>query len=198
MIQDIILTLNELNIIFQELTMSLLEFDPAAYDRVRIAYQPQGQPAMKIIDDITYIAIFEKDHEYARPRPFEVIGITPDACVKQSMYTRVYEVKWSCYGPNSYTNARLIRDGLFFEYNREMLSRNNLFMVPDSVIPIRAPELFEAQWWERVDLTIRFNEAVSTNKSIPYIKTVPVTIVPEDKPDIFFEITENSEVHTEV
>ncbi len=40
--------------------------------------------------------------------------------------------------------------------------------------PVRAPELFQSQWWERVDMYADFNELIVRNITIPVINQVPV------------------------
>jgi hypothetical protein len=43
--------------------------------------------------------------------------------------------------------------------------------VQDVNVPIRSPELFNGQWWERVNLDVLFNESITTNNLVPYIQS---------------------------
>lgn len=159
--------------------------DPA-YFAVRAGWQQQGQPFQKITDNVTYCRAEEIDDEYNRIR--DVSYATTDVnrvpypgnppggygqggyggtdlstliTIKTTNYTRVWRVFWCCYGPNSFDNARQIRTRLFDQDIHDQFASSQLYLVTDPSAPIRAPEPFGKQWWERVDFSARFNEFVT-------------------------------------
>jgi hypothetical protein len=179
---DTALTLAQLNTLFQTLTMTLLGLDPSAPDsakKVRIAWQQCGAPAWKITDDMVSVRCLEADDPYNRQREVENSRIDDVTLNQATSYTRVNSVTWVFYGPNSYSNAQKVRSGIFYQENRDLLSRSNIYPIPDIVSPRRIPENENAQWWERVDLTISFNELVIENVTEGVITSVDIRFYDE-------------------
>ena len=56
------------------------------------------------------------------------------------------------------------------------LKANEMYPIPDISAPMRIPELVSSQWWERVELSIRFNTQIRLTIDVPYIKSVQITI----------------------
>ena len=180
-----ILSLGELNAIFQDLTVSMLgrgtpagPTDPL-YRMVRIAWPTEGQPGFGIAEDVTFVSWRERYHVYNQIRESQISQFTdsPGWTLNRAVhYTRMIDVRWVIYGPNSYANSQLIRDGLFSPEGRAGLKAQNLYLTGAIPTPNRAPELFEGQWWERVDMNAMFNELVILNYAVPSIKTVDVML----------------------
>ena len=176
---DIALSINELNIIFQTLTIQALDRDvslPSSAYAVRVSWPTTGAPAWKITEDVTFIRIIEADDKYNRQRENKFIGLDTDNGTNLTRYTRVMEVFWTLYGSTSFANAQAIRDRLFYQEYHDILAQSNLYLIPDIVSPVRMPELFQGQWWERVDMSMRFNELIQRGLTIPYIKSAEITI----------------------
>ena len=187
---DISLTINELNIIFQTLTMQMLGLDitiPGNAYFVRVSWPTTGAPAWNITEDIAFLRIVESDDKYNRQREDKFVGLDSDNGTNIMRFTRVMQVFWTFYGPNSFENAQVIRDRMFYQDNHDILANSNLYLIPDIVSPIRAPELFQGQWWERTDLNMRFNELISKDLTIPYIKSAEIII--EDDSGILVDMT---------
>lgn len=164
------LTPDSIATIFQNLTLNIMgtatpktPTDPA-YQLVRIMWQPQGQPAMTATQNIVFIgARLKAEHSYGQVRDVQYSGDLQADIV----YTRVWEVQWSIYGPNSFDTARLIKDALVSaDWTRGILSASNLYLVPTDMSPAYLPEAspVHGQWWKRTDYTVLFNEQV--NESI--------------------------------
>ena len=177
---DTYLTLDQLNILFQDTILQMLgyskEGSPAdytdeAYEAVRIAYQTEGQPAWGIKDDVVTIRITEEDSPINRQREDSYSQIDDVTLNEAESYTRVVNLFLAIYGPNSWENAQVIRDLFFRDSFRWVLSQNKIFLIPDIVSPRRIPEVFAGQWWERVDLEIRFNEGIVKDRTISIIET---------------------------
>ncbi len=184
---DTINSLQNLNILFQNLIIDMLGFEktgsPAAYSEaafkaVRVSWPTGGAPAWKVTDDVCFIKVSEEDDKYNRLRESKYENIIGDTenIASETWYTRVIGLSLVIYGPNSWSNAMLIRDSIFkYEY-QTTLRDSNLHLIPDIMSPVRFPELFQTQWWERVDLAMKFNELVIREDTAPFIKSVDVII----------------------
>jgi hypothetical protein len=107
-------------------------------------------------------------------------------------YTRVWQVTWNIYGPNSFETARAIRSGLFNQDNAAgtiladadgnpilpfgQLDGNNVYFLPDVAEPVRCPEEENGQWWERVDMVAKFNELVQEESTVETAASVEVIV----------------------
>ena len=176
---DTILTIRQLEDIFQRITTEILGLDPndtANASKVRIAWPTCGAPAWKITDDVVFIRVNNADDPITRQRDVEYSSIDADTANKKVHYTRVHSIKWILYGPNSFDNAETVRNGLYLPQFKEGLAKNNLYLITDVPAPVRIPELFNGQWWERTDLTAAFNGMVVRITTVPYIKSADVII----------------------
>lgn len=168
------LTLAQISQVIWMQTMGMLGYvtpgqppNPSA-SQVRIQWPTTGSPFQEVTDDVCYIACLLVDEPYDKIRDVSTLppqgwgqggwGSTPwggtdgdPSFTEQWSYTRVWEIKWCMYGPNSLDLSRALRSALYQEYFTTQLAKSNLFPVSDFPEAIRAPELINAQWWERVD-----------------------------------------------
>ena len=175
-----ILTLKQLEDIFRNLTCTLLGLnpaDPANASRVRVAWPAGGAPGWKITDDVVFIRIRSIGNEYSKLRDTEYTPSGESDVNKITSYTLPRSVSWTLYGPNSFDDIETIRDGLF---SSNTLKLSNLHLVVDVPIPVRCPELFNGQWWERSDFSAIFNEKVTRRESIPTIQGANIKIKTEE------------------
>ena len=213
---DTYLTLDELNILFQELTISMLGMDASGfvdssgseYDNssgstyegddsnpyyfVRISWPRSGQPAFKIDENVAFLRIFERDHPYNRQRDSIYDEHDQSNVAISTGYTRIMTAFWNIYGPLSYDWACTIRDGVFLQRYRNTLAVANIYPVPDIAAPRRAPDLFQGQWWERCDLGIDFNVLTIRGTTYPLIKIVDIHLVRENGEDRVIPIIERT------
>ncbi|MDQ7094212.1 hypothetical protein REC12_11490 [Desulfosporosinus sp. PR] len=176
---DTILTLDQLESIFYNLTCQLLGLnpeDPNNFGKVRVSWQKDGTPGWAITDDIAFLRISTLNDPYTQQRDTVYTGGNSGESNVITSYTRVHSIQWIIYGPNSYENANLLRNGLF----KSDLSLNNLFLVLDVPVPIRSPELFNGRWWERSDFSVRFNEKAILQGTVPVIQGVNIQIKTEE------------------
>lgn len=187
---DLYLTLEQLEVLFWKVTMQMLgytEAQIAAYNDpnnpkkdcpVRISWPAVGAPAWKRGDDVVFIRIGEDDDpiNMLRDVVYEPKEDDPDTAVEQTGQTRVLRVHWVCYGPHAFDTASKIRRLLYTAKYRQPLSDNQIYLVPSTRAPVRAPENFEGQWWDRADYSAQFNDLVQTNVDVPYIKSATVTV----------------------
>ena len=145
------MALDELEILFYRAFMSLLGYDPeAAYERpaVRRSWPTMGQPDWSFEEDVLfYQCTFIDGQDVSQP---------------------------IAYGPNGATNLDNIRTAI---YNGvPLLRRAGVYVVPGNEAPKYAPELFQARWWRRADMTLIFNVAKSYDTIVKTITSVPVTV----------------------
>lgn len=133
--------------------------DLTPFSKVRVGWKEQ--PAWKSPqDDIVTVMAVVTDDPYNRIR--EVMNAPNDetTILETTNYTRAWEMRFSLYGPNSADNARLIKSCLRLDWFRNIISASNLYLVPNESDPVRAPENFNQQWWDRSDYRAKYYEAV--------------------------------------
>jgi hypothetical protein len=193
-------TLNELNILFQEMILEMLGYtktgSPAAftnddYYHVRVDWPTGGAPSWKVTEDIVFIQVIEDDDPVNREREVKETEVDDVTLNEETSYTRVVALHMIFYGPNSFANAQIVRDGVFKDSYRLPLNREKIYPIPDIVSPTRAPEIFASQWWERVDLELRFNEGIKKNDEIGVIESAEIIV--EDHSGIVSDTTITTE-----
>lgn len=196
---DIYKTLAELNIIFQLMVIEMLgfvatgspaDYSEAAYTAVRVSWPTGGAPAWKVSDDVAFIRVTEDDDLINRQRDVEITDYDTNNVNEEVTYTRVMALHLVFYGPNSYDHAQTVRDEIFSSYYRGQLEAHKIYPLPDIVAPKRNPEPFQGQWWERVDMEIRFNEGISKNKRIGLIKEAIIGVYANNGIDVIDASTE--------
>ena len=96
--------------------------------------------------------------------------------IRQTCYTAVWSAQLIFSGPASMENAEKTRLGLFAPAVRVGLRASRLYPVTTAQQPLRGPELFENQWWERDDITVLFYESVCLETEEAYFASAPVRL----------------------
>lgn len=181
------LTIFDANNIFQSAAQAIMQIDPntdtQAFYKVRTAFPQTGAPAFKITDDVVFVIPKPIDDDYNRVRDEAYQNISNELVQKQINYTRAWEVSLSVWGPNSLDNWRALRSGFLDtqEIHDFLATQGGLYIIPDIPEPMRAPENFEGQWWERVEGVMRFYEAVSETVDYQSVASVEVIVQESDK-----------------
>lgn len=157
--------------------------DPS-YFAVRVGWQQQGQPFQTIDQDVTYVMADEVDDPYNRVKDVSYSQTTVvdqdenivTTLTKTTNYTRIWEIMWCSYGPNSFDNSRLLRTRLFDQDVKDAFANWQLYFVTDPAAPRRVPEEKDGQWWERTDFTCRFNEFVTELRSEDFITSAELVV----------------------
>lgn len=184
---DVDQTLSQLEIIFQKMIMGmlgLLDTSPVDYNAaaryVRVSWPTGGQPGWGSNENITFIRVTESDDRINRQREDKLTESEDNPLMlnEEMSYTRVISLFIIFYGPNSWNNAQTVRDYIFRDSSsyRMDLAKDKIYPIPDIVAPRRAPEPFVGQWYQRVDLEIRFNENVKKNADVNTIGVVPIDV----------------------
>jgi hypothetical protein len=168
----------------QDLTCQMLGIDttadPLAYKKVRVDWLTSGQPGWGIADDVCFVRCTETDRDFTKTRDRQYAQNGSTSLNRTETYTRVWRVDWALYGPDSFDNARLIRSAVRLEFAHDALAAIGLALVPAIPAPVRAPELFQGQWWERVDVHAEFYELVTETLSVDAVASVEVLIETND------------------
>ena len=197
---DVYQTLDQLNKIFQQMLLDMLgyvktgspaDYDPTAFYFVRVSWPTEGAPAWKITEDIVFIRVVEEDHAINREREVENTRVDDLLLNEKTSYTRVVSLAMVFYGPNSFEHAQTVRDGVFDDRYRLPLAKEKIFPIPDIVAPRRIPEAFQAQYWERTDLELRFNEKISKNRDISTIGSAEIVVYDHSGEIADITVTEN-------
>ena len=167
------LTRQQIENVFRSVTIDVTSLSP---DMVRLSWPTAGAPAWRIDEDVVFVQVYPVDDPYIQQREASYRLDTTLNMQRVNHYTRVHEVQWVCYGPNSGDIADSIRNGIYFPDTTYYLAQNHLYMILEVPAVTRLPELFNGQWWERSDLRARFNEDVSVMKDQPAITGVEVVI----------------------
>ena len=146
---------------------------------VRAAWPTAGQPDWSVDQDICFLRVTGIDDPYNRQRDISYSG-SGATLTRRDTYTRVIAVNFILYGPNSFEYAEQIRGQMFWSDPKYTLAQGQLFPIPDIPQPIRFPELFQGQWWQRTDLTIRFNQFMTWISTVPAIEQAQIRLVQED------------------
>jgi hypothetical protein len=173
----------------QAITLSMLGIDPgfdaSAYGEVRIGWQQEGQPAQSIDEDVVYLRAISVDDPYNRVRDVSY----PDPLTELTQYTRVWEAFWECLGPNSFDHVRQIRSALFTQAAHDQFTQANLYLVTDVEEPRRVPEQKDGQWWQRSDLSARFNEFVTESRTSQSVLSSEVILSAADVATPILDVT---------
>lgn len=153
--------------------------DPAAFYKVRIGWQQQGQPGWNISQDVVILRAEMLDTDYGRMR--DAVSVTNGAVnTTTDVNTRAWRVYWTFYGPNSTDRARALRTALTdIQFVADELAAGNLYVNPSIAHPRRSPELYQGQWWTRVDLMAEFNEQVTETYTVGTVNSVEVSVYTE-------------------
>lgn len=188
------LTQVELENLFQLATLLSLGLDPADYkpdlldpDKiippipVRISWPQDGMPGFDITENVIFIRVGEQDQDVNRQVNVITAPIAHDTNNMSEVIgrTRVLNVTWICYGPLAYDNATRIFNSLPLPVFHNTLSPGKIFLVPVAESPVRRPELYNGQWWNRADFQAQFNNKVESGSTIPYIQSADVKIINE-------------------
>lgn len=171
------MALDELEILFYRAFMTLLGENPEeANERppVRRSWPTMGQPDWSYNEDVLFFQLTFLDGQDVSQPLHDFWQDSGEDLNRHQEQTRVMQAQLIAYGPNGATNLDNIRTAI---YNGVPLLRNaGVYVVPGNEAPRYAPELFQARWWRRADMTMVFNVAKSYDTEVKTITSVPVTI----------------------
>lgn len=165
------------------------------FSQVRIDWQTTGQPMMQVTDDVCFLRALEIDNPYDRNRDVVVSDYDDDNVQFTTTYTRVWEIYFTLYGPNSFDRARILRSGMFIQDYHDTLAQSSVYFVTDPAPPRRVPDQRDGQWWERTDWgPVLFNEAVTEYRIVPAVDSVEILIETKRGLAADFTITKGQQI----
>jgi hypothetical protein len=178
---EVYLPLADVENLFQKLIVSMLGWDvstPIQKNNVKIDWATGGRPGWgDPKKNLVFLKVIESDSNYNKER--EVVNEwipSPAELVQRTSYTRQIQVSIVAYGSDSFENVQQIRDSMFYQTFRNVLSQNKIYLIPDIEAPVRAPELFNDCWYERIDMTLHFNELIVREINVTPVESVDITI----------------------
>lgn len=192
MATDIGHTIVEFENLMQSLIVSMLGWDltiPSKVNDVRISWITGGAPAFSITDNKVFIRCYEEDHPYNKLREEELEDvISPPEFNMATGYTRIMRADFVLYGTESFENAQRIRDRIFYPDYKLTLAKEDVYLIPEIVSPKRLFEQYEGRWWERTDMSLRFNELIVKNVTVQKIDSMEVTILSGEDGSVIEEV----------
>lgn len=179
------LSLNDLKTLFYTTTITMTALPGTS---VRHAFSPNTQPFTEQPKDVCYLNITETDDPVSDIQ--EIIYVPNDSvsAIQYLFYTRVMNVAWTFYGPNSYDNADSIRWQILTDPIRDALRPSSVCPIPKGIKPVRAPELRNSQYWERTDVKVNFNVGTLRSTIIPILASATIKIVDAQRIERIIEI----------
>jgi hypothetical protein len=178
-VQEITKTANEIEDFFRLLVCTILQLDPEKnHSRIRfpwgsnLAFGIPDAPDWDRMEDVCFIYALPYDDPYNKQRNRRNIYIEGPDMIQLDEHTNVHNMLFVNYGPNAYEDARKIRDGMFRNPIRRLLRRNHFALVTDIAAPRRVPELYNNEWWNRVDVNVIFNEFVRLKDEMRTIRHI--------------------------
>lgn len=150
------MTLKELQRLIRRSYCAILKVDEQS-TMIRTTYNTDGQLAFDIHDDVVIMSIEESDDSYGKYRQY-IQRAEGNLNYRDHAGTRAWDIRLTAYGPNSHTNLDMIRSGVLTYTSMNILSPQNVFIVPTVPRIQRSPEQFNGQWYERSDMILKYNE----------------------------------------
>lgn len=173
---DVIKTQKHLDDFFQSTITQILGYNPQeTQDRVRISWPTKGSPAWRIDENVAFIQVTPTPNPTIQQQDTNLVVVDSQSLTSQKTYLREISVDIVCYGSGAWNDAETIWNGFLSETILQTLEKNYLGFI-DREGPVRVPELFNGQWWDRADLTLRFYEGVKKETTIKAFGSVVIGI----------------------
>lgn len=176
---DHVLTKEDLENLFRDITEEITGFSPdGKKGQIRFGYPEEGQPGFERNDDTVCIVVSPVDNPYDKQRnTFENTDVefAPD-CNVETTYTRVFQVAWMVFGPNSYDITDKLKCELLWETALNTMDEMAVAPLTEIEGPAYMPFNFQGRWWERTDLRALFNVGTQRDHTVGFIETVDVLI----------------------
>jgi hypothetical protein len=161
------------------LCLGLNPNDEATSRRVRRSwptYNASGSaPGWARAEDVCFVRVMNSSDPYGQLQE----TLLRDNGRRVITRVRPLDVLWICYGQTSWDDCERIRRRILADDVKALLRGAALYPLPHMAEPVRAPELFEGEWWERSDLTAQFYERISIEDEYPGLETARVFIKTE-------------------
>lgn len=178
---EIIKTIEEIEDLFRVVVLTILGLDiDTNHKRVRFPWGSNlkagigSAPSWNRTEDVCVIYALPQDDVYNRTRNRKYEDRGGRDLITVDEHTDIHHMMFANYGPHAYECARDIRDGLFRDDIRRILKKSNFYMVPDVSAIKKVPDIYEGQWWNRVDFSAEFNEYVRRENTMMTIEEISI------------------------
>jgi len=158
-----IVTLDDLDTLFADFVQEQLDLDDK---QVKISYQQRGQAFSEIDKDVVYVKVYQEQDErltYKYRRRNYDSEKERVITSQTSMRTLLLHVVF--YGPDSDVLSTTLNERFYFDSTKQFLHNNNLALIPDLTdFSEKTYEKINSQWWERVDLKLRFYNSITVDE----------------------------------
>ena len=177
------LTPGQVNVILQALLLQCLgvTVDPTnaldpGFNFVRLDWPTPGQPGFEVTDDQVFISALQTPDIYDEQSERQTSLNDDTSYTETRVYTRAWRIALAFYGPNSSDNARQVKTCMNQTFVSDTLGASELFLTFPLGTPVRAPEPFQNQYWERTDFAFKLYEQVTETLVKPSIASVEIII----------------------
>lgn len=158
-----VVTLDDLDLLFADFVQQQLELDDK---QVKISYQQRGQVSSEINKDVVYVKVFQEQDERLnykfRRRNYDS---EKERVITSQTSMRALLLHVVFYGPESDVLATTLNERFYFDSTKQFLHNNNLALIPDLTdFSDKTFEKINSQWWERVDLKLRFYNSITVEE----------------------------------
>jgi hypothetical protein len=183
------LTQREVEDMMMDVARLLLGIDDTDNASVRIPYGASSETGSAAAHSpeksVCYVHVEPTDDGYGvqHHKSYQNGATESDGMTEVDEYTEEYAVIFSCYGPDSYDRARLIRDGLFSLEVKRMLGARRVYFKPSTPPLAQTHDVINTQWVKRCDLTATFYAYVRIERenAVQNIEQVNITIATPTK-----------------
>lgn len=150
--------MEEIKDIFYQAIVQILPNFPQ--DKIRFAYQFEGQPFFSKDSTYIYIDVTVQDDMYSKQNDFkETYDERTDKIKLKRLRTIVYKLNLIVYGIEGYTVLKQIQDGFFMEKIKRFMKQNRLYLLPTFEPFVVTHENINNCWYNRYDWNCLFNFA---------------------------------------
>ncbi|WP_303229420.1 hypothetical protein [uncultured Dialister sp.] len=173
------LTRREIMAAFYRATMTALGLDPdKEYGKtkppVRLTYPTHGAPDWTVKDDVVFLTYTDVSGDDTSQPVHEKWIDEETKLIRRHFTNRVIQIGFTAYGPNGYDNLLKIRHA--FYDGSPVLRAADLMLIPSPETPQYVPENYQNMWWDRTDMSLRFNNTMWWDETVSIIQRVDITI----------------------
>lgn len=169
-------TMEQLSLLFADFVSTLTGLDE---NKVLLMYDQRGKGSQNINTNVAYVNVTNEvdDNIKFKNRTKEFNQETNEYTFTQQA-SRTINLKVVFYGPNCQELAQLLNEKIYFESSRHFLAKNYLSLIPSSTDgPTYLPELYNAQWFKRCDINLKFYNTISVEEVIPAFENANITTI---------------------
>ena len=173
------LTRKEIMRLFYRATMAAIGEDPdkkygTSKPPVRLTYSTFGKPDWTVNDDVIFLTFHDAGGDDTTQPIHEVWEDAGRDLLCRHYINRVLQISFTAYGPNGYDHLLEVKHA--FLDGSDVLRKAGIMIIPSAETPQYVPENYQNMWWDRADLTLRFNYLMHWDEDVKAIEKVPVTI----------------------